>query len=129
MNQITREKDSFILSHKHASQNRARRPFVLIKLKLGDLFIKWGIVSLDKTLIHRLESFKALWAVCSLYWKCRLDLDSFGSHWSALYGEKSWNVFIKNLHFFSTEDRMSTWTSWMTWGWVNYQQKFFSKLN
>jgi len=30
----------------------------------------------------------------------------------------------KNLNFFSTEER-KTWTSWMTWGWVNYQQKFF----
>jgi len=28
------------------------------------------------------------------------------------------------MNFFSTEERM-TWTSWMTWGWVNYQQKFF----
>jgi len=25
------------------------------------------------------------------------------------YGEKSWNVFIKNLNFFLTEERM-TWT-------------------
>jgi len=41
---------------------------------------------------------------------------------------KSWNVFIKNLNFFSTEERM-TWTSWETWGRVNYQQKFFSKVN
>jgi len=37
---------------------------------------------------------------------------------------KSWNVFIKNLNFFLTEER-KTWTSWMTWGWVNYQQVFF----
>jgi len=29
------------------------------------------------------------------------------------YMEKSWNVFIKNLNFFSTEERM-TWTSQMT---------------
>jgi len=36
---------------------------------------------------------------------------------------KSWNVFIKNLNFFSSEERM-TWTSWMTRGWVNYQQKW-----
>jgi len=57
-------------------------------------------------------------------WNCHLDLEPFGSHWSPLYGEKSWSVFIKNLNFFSTEERM-TWTSWMTWGWVNYQQKFF----
>jgi len=28
---------------------------------------------------------------------------------------QSWNVFIKNLNFFSTEER-KTWTSWMTWG-------------
>jgi len=27
----------------------------------------------------------------------------------------TWNAFIKNLNFFSTEERM-TWTSWMTWG-------------
>jgi len=39
---------------------------------------------------------------------------------------KSWNVFIKNLNFFMTEER-KTWTTWMTWGWVNYQQKFFFK--
>jgi len=34
------------------------------------------------------------------------------------------HVFFKNLHFFSTEER-KIWTSWMTWGWVNYQQKVF----
>jgi len=34
---------------------------------------------------------------------------------------KSWDV-----HFFSTEKR-KTWTSWMTWGWLNYQQFFFLK--
>jgi len=42
----------------------------------------------------------------------------------AFYGEKSWSVFIKNLNLFSTEER-KTWTSWMTWGWVNYQHFFF----
>jgi len=78
------------------------------------------IVSLDKTLIHRLVSFKALWSCTETH----LDLELFGSHWSPLYGEKFWNVFIKNLNFFSTEERMTS-TSWMTWGWVNYQQKFF----
>jgi len=59
------EKDLFILmnefkqeSHKRASQNRARRAFELIKLKLCYLLIKSAIVSLDKTLIHRLVSFK-----------------------------------------------------------------------
>jgi len=48
----------------------------------------------------------------SLHWNCLLDLEPFGSHWSPLYGEKSWNVFIKHLNFFSTEER-KTWTSWM----------------
>jgi len=65
-------------------------------------------------------SFKAH---LKLHWNSHLDLKSFGSQWSSLYGEKK---KLKNLHFFSTEER-KTWTSWMTWGWVNYQQKFFKK--
>jgi len=32
--------------------------------------------------------------------------------WSPLYGEKSWRVFLKNLNFFSSEER-KTWASWM----------------
>jgi len=94
------EKDSFILmnefeqeSHERASHNRARRSFEVIKLKLCYLFIKWAIFSLDKTLIHRLESFKAFWTVYRLYWKCLLDLEPFGSHWSELYGEKKLECF------------------------------------
>jgi len=63
------------------------------------------IVSLDKTLIHCLESFKALSTVCSFSWKCLMELEPFGSHWSVLYGEKCWNVF-KNLNFFSIEERI-----------------------
>jgi len=31
------------------------------------------------------------------------------------YMEKNAGMFIKNLNFFSTEER-TTWTSWMTWG-------------
>jgi len=80
-------------SHKHASQNRARRAFELIKLKLCYLFIKWVIVLLDKTLIHHLESLKAIWTVSSLHWKCLLDLEPFGSHWSAWYGKKILECF------------------------------------
>jgi len=30
------------------------------------------------------------------------------------FKKKSWNVFIKNVNFFLTEERM-TWISWMTW--------------
>jgi len=72
------------------------------------------IFSLDKTLIRRLVAFKALWS-------CTETLI-----WSPLYGEKSCNVFIKNLNFFSSEEGKK-WISWVTWGWVNYRQKFFLK--
>jgi len=60
-------KDLFILmnefeqeSHERASQNRARRPFELIKLKLCYYyyFFKNAIVLLDKTLIHRLQQLQ-----------------------------------------------------------------------
>jgi len=37
---------------------------------------KW---SLDKTLSHRLESFKALSTACSLHWNCILGLELFGA--------------------------------------------------
>jgi len=40
---------------------------------------------LDKTLIHRLVLFKALWSCTETH----LDLEPFGSHWSPLYGENS----------------------------------------
>jgi len=40
------------------------------------------------------------------------------------YMEKNPGMFSsKTLNFFSTEER-KTWTSWMTWGRVNHQQKF-----
>jgi len=39
------------------------------------------------------------------------------------YMEKNPGMFSsKNIISFSTQERM-TWTSWMTWGCVNYQQK------
>ncbi len=44
-----------------SSQNRARWAFVFIK-HIQFFFFKWLIVSLDKTLIHRLVSFIALWS-------------------------------------------------------------------
>ncbi len=40
-----------------------------------------------------------------LHWNCHFDLQPFGVHLSSLYGYKSWNVFIKNLNFFSTEEK------------------------
>jgi len=108
-------------SHKHASQNRARQAFELIKLKLCFCFFKWAIVSLDKTLIHYLVSFKALWTVCSLYCWTLNRLVPIEVH----YMEKNPGMFSsKTLISIPTEERM-TWTSWMTWGWVNNQ--FFQK--
>jgi len=41
---------------------------------------------------------------------------------------KSWNVFIKNLNFFLTEER-KTWTSWKTWGESIISKSFFLKVN
>jgi len=65
--------------------------------------------SLDKTLIHRLVSFKALWSCTeTVFWTLN-RLVPIEVHF---YAEK----FIKNLNFFSTKERM-TWTFWMTWGW------------
>jgi len=37
---------------------------------------------------------------------------------------KSWNVYIKNLNFFSTEER-KTWTSWMIMGVSKLSAKVF----
>jgi len=106
------------------SQNRERRPFELTNLPIVIyLFIfKWAIVSLDKTLIHRLGSFKALWKVCTETVFSTLNrLVPIEIH----YMEKNPRMFSsKKLNFFLTEER-TTWISWMTWGWVNYQQKFF----
>ncbi len=56
------EKDEFILMNEFEQESRARWAFVLIKRKLLYLFLKWPLVWLDKTLIHRLVSFKALWS-------------------------------------------------------------------
>ncbi len=40
-----------------------------------------------------------------LHLNCNFNLQPFGVHWTELYEEDSWNVFIKNLNFFSTEER------------------------
>jgi len=61
----------------------------------------------DKTLIHRLVSFKA---ALKLIWTLN-RLVPIEVH----YMEKNPGTIIKNLNFFLTEERM-TWTSWMTWG-------------
>jgi len=68
---------------------------------------------LDKTLIHRLESFKALSTVCTetVFWTLN-RLVPIEVHYME---KKSWNVFIKNLNLFLTEER-KTWMSSMTWG-------------
>jgi len=73
------------------------------------------IISLDKTLI-RLKPFEQF-AVCteSVFWTFNCLFPS----------EVSLECFHQKP-LFSTEERM-TWTSWMTWEGVNYQQMFFEK--
>ncbi len=61
-------------------------------------FFKWSIVSLDKIHIHRLVSFIA--ALKLSFWPSTVWSPLKLTMWS-----KSCNVFIKNLHLFSTEER------------------------
>jgi len=52
--------------------------------------------------LNEFRLIRPVWTVCSVHWNCLLDLEPW------------------------------TWTSWMRWGWVNYQQKCFftnEKLN
>jgi len=54
--------------------------FVLIKLQPFYLFFNWPIISLDKTLIHRLVLFKALWSCTeTLIWTLK-RLESIEVH-------------------------------------------------
>ncbi len=62
-----------------------------------------------------------------LHWN-NLDFQPVGRDLNPLYGEKSWNVFLKKRNLFATEER-KTQTDWMTWGWVNYQDIFILKVN
>jgi len=55
--------------------------------------------------IHRLVSFKAALKLSFGPWTVWFPLKS-------IIWRKCWNVFIRNLNFFSTEER-KTWTSWM----------------
>ncbi len=67
-------------------------------------FRKWLIVSLDKTLIPQLGLCKALWSCNS-----NLDLQPVGPHWSSLYGEKSWNVFLKTFISIRLKKVLNDW--------------------
>ncbi len=82
-------------------------------LKSIDFFCgKLPIVLLDKTLITPLGLCRALLSsIETAVWTFNPS--------TPLYGEKSWTVFLKKRNFFLTEKR-KMWTSWMTWGWVNY---------
>jgi len=63
----------------------------------------------------RLRPLFVVWCRLKLQWNSHLDLETVGVHWSPLYKILYVeDVFIKNLHFFSTEERQ-TWTSWVTW--------------
>lgn len=77
------------------------------------IIFKWPIVSLDKTLIHHLEWFMALW-------RCTETVILTFNRLESMTSTTCWDVFIKSLGFFSTEER-NAWASWMTWGWVDYR--------
>ncbi len=86
-------------------------------------FSKWPIVSLDKTLIHCLVSFIAIWSCTETIILTFNDLEFIEVHCM----DTNPGMFSsKTLIFFSTEER-NTYTSWMTWGWVNYQEILFWK--
>ncbi len=74
--------------------------------QIRPLFLDWGHV----------EPFEA--ALNS-----NLILQHVGHHWSPLYAEKILECFPQKPNFVSTEER-KTWTSWVTSGWVNYQDIF-----
>jgi len=83
------------------------------------------IILLDKTLIHHLESFKALSTVCTetVFWTLNRLFRS-----KVHYMEKNPGMFSsKTLIYFSPEER-KTWTSWMTWGELS-AKVFFFKVN
>ncbi len=101
-----------MLIDKHTHRRASARWALVVKKNRK----RWD-VSLDKTLIPWLGSCRALWS-----YSCNLDLQPIGRHWSPLYGEKPWNVFLKKLNFFATEERK---TYWMTWRWANYQDIFY----
>ncbi len=78
-------------------------------------FWKWQIVWLDIRPLFlgwdRVELFEAAL-------KLQFEPSTRWSHRSPLYGEKSWNVILKNLCDWRNKHAH---TSWMTWGWVNFQ--------
>jgi len=46
------------------------------------------------------------------------------------YMEKNPGMFSsKTFISFRLKKERKTWISWVTWGWENYQQKFFLKVN
>ncbi len=49
-----------------------------------------------------------MYSLLKLHWNFNLDLQPNGHHWSPLYGEKPWNVFLKNLIGSAAEHREHT---------------------
>ncbi len=105
----------FADAHHRAS---ARRAFVVKKYINVYLFRKWLMFLLDKTLNPWLGSFRALWSYTeTAIW----TFNSLIPNWSPI------NVTFSSKNWI-TEERQ-TWTSWMTWGRVNYQAIFILEVN
>ncbi len=82
---------------------------------------KWPIVSLAKTLIPWLGLCRALWTAIWIF----NPLATIEAHYM---GKNSVMFSSKTFIYFSTEER-KTWTSWVTWQWVNYQDIFILEVS
>ncbi len=82
---------------------------------------KLPIVSLAKTLIPWLGLCRALWTAI---WTFN-PLATIEAHYM---GKNSVMFSSKTFIYFSTEER-KTWTSWVTWQWVNHQDIFILEVS
>ncbi len=86
------------------------------------IFFKWIIVSLEKTLIHPLVSFIALWSCIETVILIFNHLESIEVH----YMEIREMFSSKTLISFRLKKEIHK-TSWMTLGWVNYKEMLIWK--
>ncbi len=84
--------------------------------------VLWLIASLDKTLIHRLALCIALWSCTETIILTSNRLESIEVH----YMDTNPRMFSsKTIIYFRLKKGIHT--SWITWGWVNYQEIFIWK--
>ncbi len=90
-------------------------------------FRKGLIVSLDKALISRLGSCRALWSCIKTAFCTLKSLVTIEGH----YMTKNPGMFSSKKHNFFVTEEKKTWTFCMTWwwGWVNYQEVFIFEVD